>query len=702
MQTSTLSHPRQLLRMMLGPDATFRPGQLEAIEALVLERKRVLLVQRTGWGKSLVYFLATRLLRERGAGPTLLISPLLALMRNQIAAAERIGLRAVTLNSANRRDWEAIEADLRADTVDVLLVSPERLVSERFWRETLPGMPRGIGLLAVDEAHCISDWGHDFRTDYRQIVRVVRQLPPDAPVLCTTATANDRVIRDIREQLGWDLEIQRGPLMRETLRLQTITLAHQVERLAWLAQYLSWLPGTGIMYCLTTDDCEHVSAWLRQKDIDAPAYHAGLLPAQRVELEQRLLANDVKALVATVALGMGFDKPDLGFVVHYQRPGSMVAYYQQVGRAGRAGDGACGILLHGREDDAIQEHFINHAFPTAEEHQQVLGIIEHAGMLNVPGLLARTTMSWERLEHILDTLERADAIARMGNIYLRTPNRWRPDERRAREVTANRRRELERMRAFVRHPGCLMEFMARELDDPYARPCGRCSNCVGDVVSRSPNMDMVQEAAAFLGGGHRVIAPRRQWPVAGVRERWDDIPTWLQVTEGRALGVYGDAVWGGLVRRGKDIDGRFDDQLVWVAAYLIGWTWRPQPAPAWVTTVPAPRAELVEDFARRLADALSLPFYRTLVKVRDTPMPQTLPNDVQHAQQVAGALATAGPCPPEPVLLVADVVASRWTQTACGILLRRAGSGPVYPFALAIVQRAGNVLHAGETPVSPG
>ncbi|MGQ0602757.1 MAG: RecQ family ATP-dependent DNA helicase, partial [Anaerolineales bacterium] len=329
MQTHTLS----LLRQMLGPEAEFRDGQWQAIETVAVKRGRALVVQRTGWGKSLVYFLATRLLREQGSGPTLLISPLLSLMRNQIAMAGRIGVRAFTINSSNRTEWDAAEAALISNACDILLISPERLSNERFHKATLPNMAGRVGLFVVDEAHCISDWGHDFRPDYRRIVRVLNRLPKGIPVLSTTATANDRVIADIQAQLGQTLDVFRGPLARASLRLQNIQLADQSQRLAWLAENLPHLPGSGIVYCLTVADTQRVAQWLQYKGIQAQAYHAGDdARLDREALEQALLNNELKALVATVALGMGFDKPDLGFVVHFQRPGSVIAYYQQVGR----------------------------------------------------------------------------------------------------------------------------------------------------------------------------------------------------------------------------------------------------------------------------------------------------------------------------------------------------------------------------------
>src|SRR5580765_827549 len=292
-------------------------------------------------------------------------------MRNQIAMAARLGLEAVTINSGNVGVWRDVEARLANDEIDVLLISPERLANEGFTSRVLPAIERTIGLLVIDEAHCISDWGHDFRPDYQRISRLLPLLGPTVPILATTATANDRVVADVAAQLGEHVAVIRGPLARDTLRLDAIPLADQAERLAWLAENVPRLPGSGIIYCLTVADTERVATWLQSRGIDARAYSGPMAQADREALEDALSANQMKALVATVALGMGFDKPDLGFVVHYQRPGSAIAYYQQVGRAGRAVDTAFGILLSGREDDEIQEYFINSAFPPLEVMQNL-------------------------------------------------------------------------------------------------------------------------------------------------------------------------------------------------------------------------------------------------------------------------------------------------------------------------------------------
>jgi len=686
MRTRALTLLRQALRDV---EAEFRHGQWEAICALVQRHARLLVVERTGWGKSLVYFLATRFLRGQGAGCTLLISPLLSLMRNQIAAARNIGVRAETINSTNEADWVSIEEGLRQDEFDVLLISPERLANDGFVTRCLLPIANRVGLFVVDEAHCISDWGHDFRPDYRRIVRILRALPRNIPVLATTATANDRVVKDIVRQLGPDLEVQRGPLTRASLRLQNIYLPSQAERMAWLANVIPNLPGSGIVYTLTVRDSERLAAWLKSQHTDAEPYHGEMETKQREALENRLLRNEVKALVATVALGMGFDKPDLGFVIHFQRPASVVHYYQQVGRAGRAVDNAYGVLLNGEEDDDIADYFIRTAFPTPEDVDQLLAAMRAAeGALTVPRLQQRVNLSKGTIDKILKFLliESPAPIQKSPSGYVLNPVRWQMPLDRVERITALRRQEQERMRVYMTSRDCLMQFLAEELNDPNAVPCGKCVNCRGELLPEGYPDDLAQAAVDFLDRLENPIQPRKKWP-PGLAEpdMRGNIASQYQFLEGRALCRWGDPGLGVLVRRGKQQDHHFDDQLVEAAARLIGNRWRPDPAPSWLTCVPSRRHQtLVPDFARRLACRLGVPFVECIHMVRDAAPQKTRANSFQQAQNVAGAFVIDGAMVRrEPLFLVDDMVDSRWTFTVLTVLLRKAGSGPVYPLALA-------------------
>jgi ATP-dependent DNA helicase RecQ len=679
-----------MLRQVLGnTHAEFRDGQFEAISALVERRARLLVVQRTGWGKSLVYFLATRFLREHGAGCTLLISPLLSLMRNQIAAARNIGVKAETINSTNEADWAHVEHGLRRNELDLLLISPERLGNDEFVRRSLLPIANRLGLLVVDEAHCISDWGHDFRPDYRRIVRILRALPRNIPVLATTATANDRVVGDVVEQLGPNLEVQRGPLTRASLRLQNIYLRSQAERMAWLVHVLPDISGSGIVYILTKRDSERLAGWLRSRGIDAEPYHSDMETARREALETRLLNNEVKTLVATVALGMGFDKPDLGFVIHFQRPASVVHYYQQVGRAGRAVADALGILLNGEEDDAIADYFIRTAFPTPQDVERLLAAMRAANApLTVSKLQQRVNLSKGKIEKILKflVLESPSPIQKVGADYVLNPVLWKMSADRIERITSLRRQERERMKAYMASQDCLMQFLAQELSDPNAERCGKCASCTGELLPKGYPDALARAAVEFLDRLENPIRGRKQWPTGlPDPEMRGNIPAERQAREGRALCRWGDPGSGALVRRGKQQDHRFDDQLVDAAARLIRDRWKPEPAPTWVTCVPSRRHQnLVPDFVRRLAGRLGLPFVECIRKVKDTEPQKTRVNSFQQAQNLLGVFAIdRATVRPEPMLLVDDMVDSRWTFTVLTALLRKAGSGPVSPFALA-------------------
>jgi ATP-dependent DNA helicase RecQ len=676
-----------LLRSGSGrADATFRDGQQEAIRHIVEGKGRLLVVQKTGWGKSFVYFIATKLLRDAAAGPALLISPLLALMRNQIVAAERMGVRAGTINSDNVSDWAAVEARLARGEIDILLISPERLANERFRMQVLAGIAPQISLLVIDEAHCISDWGHDFRPHYRLLERIVKTLPHNLRLLATTATANDRVMKDLAAVLGPKLEISRGDLNRPSLALQTIRLPGQAERLAWLAEQLATLQGHGIIYTLTVRDANQVADWLNTRGFNVEAY-TGETGGRREQLEQALLNNQVKALVATTALGMGYDKPDLAFVIHYQTPGSVVAYYQQVGRAGRALDCAYGVLLSGEEESDITDWFIRSAFPTQEEVAAILGALaDEPNGLSVPELLNRVNLSRGRVDKAIAllSLEAPAPIAKQGSKWQLTAAQLSDGFRaRAERLTALRRDEQRQMQEYVRLPfGDHMAFLIDALDGD---PSGVTTPALPPLPT-GVDAALVRNAVAFLRRTSLPIEPRKKWPDGGLPQYSLKglIPPNQQAQAGKTLCVWGDAGWGGLVRQGKYRDGNFSDHLVSACVKMIH-EWTPEPAPTWVTCIPSLRhPDLVPGFAKRLAAALGLPFHMIIAKTDERPEQKTMANSTQQARNIDGSLALDGrPLPDGPVLLVDDMVDSRWTLTVSAWLLRKSGSGEVWPMALA-------------------
>ena len=691
------------LRTLVGdPQARFRDGQWDAVDHLVTHRRRVLVVQRTGWGKSAVYFVSTVLLRARGAGPTLIVSPLLALMRDQVAAAGRAGVRAVTMNSANAHEWDLVSAALAQDQVDVLLVSPERLNNPRFRADLLPGLAARAGLVVVDEAHCISDWGHDFRPDYRRIRDLLTGLPEGTPVLATTATANARVVEDVAEQLavgGQPVVTLRGPLARASLRLGVLALSRPEDRLAWLAGHLADLPGSGIVYSLTVSAAEDTAALLAGTGQPVQAYTGRTDPQDRADAEEALRHNKVKALVATSALGMGFDKPDLGFVIHLGAPSSPVAYYQQVGRAGRATERADVLLLPGAEDRDIWQYFATSSMPREDQATAVLAALAEAGRpLSTAALETVTDVRRTRLELLLKVLDVDGAVDRVSGGWVGTGRPWVFDAERYARVAQARAREAASMLGYQQTTGCRMRFLAEALDDPAAADCGRCDRCTTPWFDPSVPESARQVARSRLDRVGLPVEPRSQWPSGmerlsvSVRGR---IPATEQVDQGRALARLTDLGWGQRLRALLDParpDAPADPALLEACVQVLaGWGWQQRPAA--VAAVPARRRPLlVDSVARHLSERGRLQWLGPLEFTGLGPQGEPGGNSAFRLAglwqgfsvppAMAGQIDQLGGAP---VLLVDDLVDSRWTLAVTGRQLRLAGAGSVLPFALASV-----------------
>ncbi|MEV7973122.1 RecQ family ATP-dependent DNA helicase [Cellulomonas sp. NPDC089187] len=700
-----------VLRRLVGrPDAVLRDDQWRAIDALVRDHRRALVVQRTGWGKSAVYFVATALLRARGAGPTVLVSPLLALMRNQVASAASAGVRAATLNSANVTEWDQVHAAVAAGEVDVLLVSPERLNNPTFRDEVLPALAADAGLVVVDEAHCISDWGHDFRPDYRRLRTLLAELPAGIPVLATTATANGRVTADIAEQLGigrdQDVLVLRGPLDRASLDLSVVRLPDTAAQLAWLTANLPAMPGSGIVYCLTIAAAGQVAEHLRATGVDVRVYTGQTDPAEREAAEADLLDNRVKALVATSALGMGFDKPDLGFVVHVGAPSSPISYYQQVGRAGRAaeavGGSAAAVLLPGREDRAIWEWFADTAFPPESEVYAALDALSGADTLSTTALETRVSLRRGRLEQMLKVLDVDGAVRRVKGGWQATGAPWQYDAERYARVTATRRAEQQSMLDYIATEGCRMTHLRQALDDPDLASdtdwrCGRCDRCTGRTTGNAPDDEQIAAAQAQLRAAGVTVEPRRQWP-AGMASLGIELSGRIAAEDraepGRAVARLDSVGWGGLLRDlfapAATIPETLPPALRGPAlATLDAWEWATPPAGV-VLIESTTRSALVRHLAEGVARHLGLPVVGSIA-----PAPGTEPgrHDVNSAHRLAAVVrrlqlelspAAAAGLPGRAVLLVDDRMDSGWTLTVAARLLRQAGAAAVLPFVLGV------------------
>ena len=711
----------RVLRQLAGDEAMLREDQWRAIEGLVVDRRRVLCVQRTGWGKSAVYFVATALLRDRlAAGPTVIVSPLLALMRNQVEAAARAGIRARTINSANLDEWNEITGEIRAGAVDVLLISPERLNNPDFRDHVLPGLAASTGLLVVDEAHCVSDWGHDFRPDYRRLRTFLAGLPSRTPVLATTATANARVTADVAEQLGTDgpsggdgldparaesgrrpsVLVLRGPLDRESLRLSVVRLPEPTRRLAWLADHLDALPGSGIVYTLTVAAATETADFLRSRGYAVAAYTGQVEDVERRAGEQDLLDNKIKALVATSALGMGFDKPDLGFVIHLGAPPSPIAYYQQVGRAGRAVDHAEVILLPGREDAAIWRYFASLAFPPEEQVRSVLANLSPDRPLSTQALEPLVDLRRSRLETMLKVLDVDGAVRRVRGGWLATGQPWTYDSARLRRVAEARAAEQQSMIEYAETTGCRMEFLRRCLDDPQAHPCGRCDSCAGPRFDTDVSAASLSAADAFLGRPGCEIAPKKLWPTGldavGVPLK-GRIPPVEQILRGRAVGRLSDLGWGDRLRAvfAPDApDGPIPAELAGaVVDVLKAWAhdddrWERRPV-AVIEIASNRRPVLVHSIASHIATVGRLPLLGAVSSAwAGGPSPRG--NSAQRVRALHDTFTVPEPLAADlsevdgPVLLVDDTVDSGWTMALAGRALRTAGAPAVLPFALAV------------------
>lgn len=670
----------EILRESYGENAEFREGQKEAIDAVV-NGKRTLVVQKTGWGKSLVYFLATKLLKEKKRdGITLIISPLLALMNNQIDSAKKLGINVKTINSDNKDEWDNIISDIcDNNTVDALIISPERLANSDFVKDCLDKIKNRVNLFVVDEAHCISDWGHDFRPDYRRIVKILQLLPSNVPVLATTATANDRVVNDIVAQLGENLVISRGELIRESLAIQVIKLQKKEDRLAWLAENIEKMPGSGVVYCLTKADCDLVTDWLNENDVKSEKYYADISKEDKAIVLEKFQQNEIKVLVATVAFGMGYDKPDIGFVIHFQRPANIVSYYQQIGRAGRGIELAYAILLCGEEDEHINQYFINSAFPTEKDMNIVVDFITDNPGKSISEIKGALNIRANRVDKTLKYLTVGDDIytedVNRKKCYYKSAKKWKPDLERSEGITAIRYKEMQDMDEFTKQKGCYMKYIAEKLDDVNAKVCGKCSNCRGLLFDEMVGAETVQRAQQFIKSKFGVIEPRRQFPDK------TKIKSEFQFKGGIVLSNYADAGYGLAVQKGKYLDGYFSDELVDASAKILSEFIKNNNI-EWITPVTSKRhPQLVPDFAKRLADKLGIGYFEGIKKFNAEEQKKFENSDGQYRN--ANDSFEIIQIKKENILLVDDMVDSRWTFTVCAMKMREKGSGDIYPFALA-------------------
>lgn len=669
----------QILKAVYGPDAQFREGQYEAIEA-TMNNRRTLVVQKTGWGKSLVYFICTKLYRSKGRGMTMVISPLLVLMENQMEMAEKLGIRCAALNSTVKgEDRSQVLSQIENSELDLIFITPETLQKDEV-QSAIRVMK--LGLFVIDEAHCISDWGHDFRLAYGNISHVLSVMPSTVSVLATTATANNRVVNDLKRQLGENVYISRGPLTRKSLHLQILHLEDQADRYAWLLDNLNKLPGTGIIYCLDRRDCDRLAEFLCKNGIPAKPYYSKSDASgdeENAEAIEAFQSNSIKAIVATIKLGMGYDKGDIGFVIHFQSPSNIVAWYQQIGRAGRNLKDAYVFLMNGKEDDEINEYFINTAFPTREETDETMQCINSSNGTRLKDIIFCVNARRARIVKALYFMENEGFIRKEDRIYYPTTKRYVYDEPHYLAVTEIRHQEKLQMQQLLNTTECLSRFAVNCLDDPTTEVCGKCANCTGkDIVADlSISASSKEKALNFIRSRHYYITPRKQWP--------DGKKILYRLGKGISLSKYGDAGYGKMVARGKYPPNgetpRFDSQLVVKSASVLSNLVETNNI-THITCVPSLRSNLVKDFTIRLAREMKLEFVELLTK-SDAPQQKTMENSSFQCANASDSFGVKEVDMPKKVILVDDIIDSGWTLTVCGYKIMERGCEEVYPFALA-------------------
>lgn len=676
-ETNIATLSMEILKDFYGKNAVFREGQLEAIVA-TMKNNRTLVVQKTGWGKSLVYFICTKINRTMNKGVTMVVSPLLVLMENQISAAKDLGLKCDVLNSTVKDRKSEILNSLKSNELDLIFITPETLFSEEVY-SVLHYIK--IGLFVIDEIHCISEWGHDFRLEYGKLYKILNLIPKNVPVLGTTATANDRVVQDLKKQLGNDVFVSRGALTRESLAIQVLKLSSKAERYAWILQHINELPGSGIIYCLTQRDCEYLSKFLNENGIKSRPYYSFQEDELNEEAIELFMKNKIKAIVATIKLGMGYDKGDVGFVIHFQQPSNIVSYYQQIGRAGRNLDYANVILMSGKEDSDIIDYFIDHAFPPEHVVVQIMNTFNRYNGLSINDLMNYVNYKKNIVNKALSFLEHEEFLHKEKSKYFLTPKRFKYNKEHYENITSIRRNEKQQMSDLIKTDQCLSQFIVNCLDDTTAKECRKCRNCKKmDIISTQIDQENILKARDFIKGSIMIIEPRKRWP-----NKKHFLSTVIQFVneKGICLSKYGDVGYGEMVRSDKySGNEKFNDELL-KRSYKVLKALIDRNNINHITHVPSLRSKLVEDFTKRLANSLGINYVSTLAKREAKPQKAMQNSNYQYQNAFESFYVNNQNNIPKKLILVDDIVDSKWTLTVCGYLLMKEGCEAVYPFALA-------------------
>ena len=649
MDIDTLLHER------FGMEA-FRPGQREAIDAL-LGGQDLLCIQPTGHGKSLLYQLSAVAL----GGLTVVISPLLALVRDQLDHLEnRFGIAAGAINTDQDED-ENERTIRRAEQgeLSILFLAPEQLarIDRAVWLEG-----RDVRLVVVDEAHCVSTWGHDFRPAYREIGRFVKRIRAlrDVRVLALTATADRRTADDIAEQLE-PIEVVRHGMDRPNLALAVLSVDGMGEKLAVLDGLLRSRPGFALFYCSTRDNTHAVAEYLAERGHRVAAYHAGLAPETKRRLQEDFLSGRVDAIAATNALGMGIDKSDLRVVVHVDIPGSITACYQEVGRAGRDGQPARGLLLYDPADRKIQEYFVHSAQPAPSDFEKVRAAVADAP-LGLMAIKRATGLHPTRVNVVVAELVEQGFLRKQlegrRQVYGAVGRSGEPDLARYANQMRVRTAGLDAMVGYATGEMCRMEALRRALGDLDAAPCGRCDACgVGWELDRG------EDGSAWLAQRPVEIRGYRKLLEEG-RALFDSSrrsPDYQRFMKARRGEDGADSVLDGL----RELADRIAPGAVVVPVPSGTWGWQEQ-----------------------ATQALRRPVFRGLEwAVTPEARQGTLLNNDQRRANVQGCMFVQGAVPDADVVLLDDYTGSGATLREAARALQAAGHvGRRIPLAVARVR----------------
>ena len=649
----------------------FHRGQHTIIEQLV-QGRRILAIQQTGWGKSLCYQMASLYYPYL----TIVFSPLKALMRDQCQRCNDVYdiPSAIVSSDFSEAENDATLRQAVEGEIKVLYIAPERL-SNIVWQNYISQMR--ISMIVIDEAHCISTWGHDFRPDYRRIVRLLDAIPKSTAVLALTATANKRVEVDILQQMGVGVQVLRGSMLRSNLHLHVIHVKGDQEKLSYLAEILPYTLGTGIIYTATRPDTEIVAAFLQCQGLAAEYYHAGRDNDVRQEIEQKLMANHYKVVCSTNALGMGIDKRDIRFIIHYHIPGSPIQYYQEIGRAGRDGQVAQCVLLYDPEDLRIQEHFINQAKPASMQYATILSHLEaNAGGLGQNEIMRITGFSQTATRIILKDLQDQGFIERDAKkrYFAATDRPGQIDFSGYDIIRQQKLRELSDIQRYALHQGCYMTYLTTYLGDSLGSACGACGQCQPTNFFTMQVSESVQEATQrFLEDGYLPRIEKRGTTKTPAHEA------------GWALSSHGTSRIGRLVRACKyENAGPFPLSLVARAVDVLRTRYPIAEINGVIGIPPTRSGTLVEDFARQVAAGVNREYLPVLVKVRETLEQKYLKNRLQKEDNVKGAFAVQSPelVAGRTILLIDDIYNSGRMLQEAGRTLIRAGARVVYPLTI--------------------